>query len=309
MGMDLRESVKEWGYLTNPLLTPISFLLTFRMGRAAIRFWDARAAAGKITQVCRDSISTASVACTASRRSRGTPCRPATNGYQTMNGTEGREQEEALLDEYARWLAVFPVAVKNFLRPEKRSGWDDDTYYKKRRFEIGPLLEEKDAHRVLSQRHGPLVVLDKLREIAFSICFSAHSGTHDTDPQSMLHAMGNASLYKQLSEQIDALSGASGTMERINGTPLPFIYVVHLRTFLLLYLFLVNLNGMANYGWPVMFALFAENVSLLGIEAASVECECPFKWNPNHLPLGKFSAGVAQNIAQTLNQVRGAVSD
>lgn len=293
---EVQERMKEWQAFTNPLLTPISFLLTFRLGRAAIRFWDARASAGKITQVCRDSISTASVACASSQRS-------ATKGNCSMKDTEGQCQEDWLLEEYARWLAVFPVAVKNFLRPEKRKGWDDETRYKKQRFEIGPLLEEKDAQRVLSQRYGPLVVLDKLREIAFSICFSACSGTHD--PQSTLHAAGNAALYKQLSEQIDALSGASGAMERINGTPLPFVYVAHLRTFLLLYLFLINMTGMANYGWPALAALFVENVSLLGIEAASVECECPFKWNPNHLPLGKYCAVVAQNIAQTLNQVQG----
>ena len=39
-------------------------------------------------------------------------------------------------------------------------------------------------------------------------------------------------IFRNLSEHIDTLTGAWGAMERINATPLPFAYVVHLRTFL-----------------------------------------------------------------------------
>ena len=42
------------------------------------------------------------------------------------NDTENGNDEEALklLCEFARWLAVFPLAVKNLLRPATRKGWD-----------------------------------------------------------------------------------------------------------------------------------------------------------------------------------------
>ena len=42
------------------------------------------------------------------------------------NDTENGKDEEAtkLLCEFARWLAVFPLAVKIFLRPATRKGWD-----------------------------------------------------------------------------------------------------------------------------------------------------------------------------------------
>ena len=35
------------------LLTPLSFLLVYRLNRSAVRFYDARAAAGKLIETCR----------------------------------------------------------------------------------------------------------------------------------------------------------------------------------------------------------------------------------------------------------------
>ena len=49
-----------------------------------------------------------------------------------------------------------------------------------------------------------------------------------------------------------------------------------------------------------MPALLAMGWSLLGIEAAAVECERPFGRRANHLALGSFAVTTAQNVAQTL---------
>merc|ERR1711865_782167 len=95
-----------------------------------------------------------------------------------------------------------------------------------------------------------------------------------------------AVIFRSLSEQIDTLTGAWGAMERINATPLPFAYVVHLRTFLVLYLLAWNLEALALHGWSAFPALVVVSWALLGIEAASVECERPFRWDANHLALG-----------------------
>ena len=54
-----------------------------------------------------------------------------------------------------------------------------------------------------------------------------------------------AVIFRSLNAQIDTLTGAWGAMERINATPLPFAYVVHLRTFLVLYLLAWNLEALA----------------------------------------------------------------
>ncbi|KAL7548761.1 hypothetical protein ACHAWF_012023 [Thalassiosira exigua] len=92
-------------------------------------------------------------------------------------------------------------------------------------------------------------------------------------------------------------------MERIAATPLPYVYVVHLRTFLLLYLFLWNLQGIGSGGLEAVPALLAASWALLGIEAAAVECERPFRLRANHLPLGKMCVVVARNVAQTMKTV------
>jgi predicted membrane chloride channel (bestrophin family) len=51
--------------------------------------------------------------------------------------------------------------------------------------------------------------------------------------------------------QINIFFGAYGAMEWIKGTPLPFAYVAHLRSFLLIYLFLMNMIEVAKYEWVV----------------------------------------------------------
>ncbi len=45
---------------------------------------------------------------------------------QNHNDIENGNDEEALklLCEFARWLVVFPLAVKNLLRPATRKGWN-----------------------------------------------------------------------------------------------------------------------------------------------------------------------------------------
>mmetsp|Transcript_4559 Transcript_4559/g.5813 ORF Transcript_4559/g.5813 Transcript_4559/m.5813 type:complete len:142 (-) Transcript_4559:174-599(-) len=111
-------------------------------------------------------------------------------------------------------------------------------------------------------------------------------------------------FFQQLNNQINILCASFGTMERIKNTPLPFVYVIHLRSILLLYLFLWNMTSIASIGWVALPALFAFNLSMLGIEAASVECERPFDWNSNHLTMGKFCILIARNIAQAMKEVR-----
>lgn len=58
-----RDTIMPLEDLVTPLLTPVSFLLVFRLGRSAVRWWDARAAAGKLVEICRSMASSAAVSC------------------------------------------------------------------------------------------------------------------------------------------------------------------------------------------------------------------------------------------------------
>jgi len=258
----------------SPLLTPVSFLLVFRLGRAAVRFWDSRTAFGKLVEICRVVMSTAAVSCK-------------------------HQHRHDLCNTFARWICAFPIATKNFLRPDLPCASGQS-----RRQEIGPLLSDRDAKDMLTPVNGggsmefiaPIHVLDRIRELAYILSFG------EIDDNTNNHQKGIA-IYRQLNGQIDTLCGAWGAMERIAGTPLPFVYVVHLRTFLLLYLFLWNLQGIGSNGWRSIPALLVASWALLGIEAAAVECEKPYQLHANHLPLGKMCVVVAKNVAQTLNTV------
>lgn len=272
---NIRHHIQSMEPLVAPILTPVSFLLVFRLGRAAVRYWDARAAMGKLIEVCRTTSSTALVGCA-----------PLGNVLW----------QRALAEDFVRWVAVFPVAVKNFLRPF-RVGTKHSASCN--RFdEVGDVLSLDDRRTFLATKnegkYAPILVLNRLRALAGQLALTYSERQSE---------VVNGVLFRQLNEQIDVLTGAWGAMERINGTPLPFVYVVHLRTFLLLYLFFWHAEAMAVNGWMALPPLLLASWGLLGIEAAAVECERPFHWNSNHLALGRACIVVAQNLAQTMDNL------
>lgn len=275
----IRDQLQSLEATITPILTPVSFLLVFRLGRAGVRYWDARAALGKTVEVCRTMASTALAG-----------LRPSSFS-SSKTGDDSKEQQrrrQLLADDFVRWIAVMPVATKNFLRP-----WEGELTSCHRANEIGEVLIDGDKREFLASKgttiYAPVLVLNRLRQLA-------REAAQETCEQNVALS---AVLLRQLNEQIDTLTGAWGAMERINGTPLPFVYVVHLRTFLLLYLLLWHMEAIASGGWPSLLPLQLASWGLLGIEAAAVECERPFQWHSNHLALGKAGIVVAQNLAQT----------
>ena len=262
--------------LISPLLTPVSFLLVFRLGRAAVRYWDARAAAGKLVETCRTLASTGIVGCA---------------------------DDATIQCDIARWACAMPVAVKGFVRPlpVPHRLMDAPTLLAYRRHELGGLLTDDEASRVLDDgSYGPIAVLTSLRAVAVRAAAAPPDGCGG------LTAAARAQLYKHLNEQIDTLTGAWGAMERVNATPLPFAYVAHLRTFLLLYLHLWAVEALAKHAWASVPVMLLASFALLGIEAAAVECERPFRGTTNHLALGKMCVVVARNVAQTLRHATNA---
>jgi len=281
-GDQIAESLNNYVFSIDSLMVPVSFLLVFRLGRAAVRYWDARAACGKLVELCRTFISTAAVGC---------------------SHVDDHENDR-IIEDIARWLCVLPIAVKDFLRADSRKGWEDSSWQRKKRFEIGPLLSDNDAELVINSKkdpsnYGTIVVLNRLRELAFAASSSLSSSRNNNDH----HHTNSAMFYRQLNEQIDIMTGAWGAMERINATPLPNCYVAHLRTFLFLYLLLWYTQAVAQHSWMALPYLICASWGLLGIEAAAVECERPFQWHSNHLALGNMCVVISRNVAQTLKQI------
>ena len=80
-------------------------------------------------------------------------------------------------------------------------------------------------------------------------------------------------IYRGLSDHVSGLTSAWGTLERINATPLPYVYVAHLRTFLVLYIFATASVAVAEWGVLAVPAVLLMSWSLLGIEAAAVSTQ------------------------------------
>jgi len=236
------------------LITPISFLLVFRLNRAAVRWYDSRAAAGKMIEICRTLLGQAVAYC-------------------------GHDQ--IACDDLCRWVVVFPMATRNYLRESALE-----------REELKSILSDREVLMLKAAKVQPLVCLDQMRLAALR---STRSNCVNAPPVA-------AMALQSMEQSITILNGAMGAMERINNTPLPFAYVSHLRTFLVIYLLGLPFVVGETLGWATPVVTFLIAFSLLGIEAAAVACERPFGLGANHLPLDHFCKTVADNVAQILHQ-------
>ena len=198
---------------------------------------------GTIIHTCRDTISIVAVALNAPERLA------MANDLKERVEPEKLNRSGCLLDSYARWIAVLPIAVKIFLRNHMdgtSKGWDDVEMETHRLKELNYILSTDDAQMLMTAKHPVIFVLNRLREIAYDICFAV-------DPNL------KANSYFLINRSLDTISGAFGAMEKISTTPLPFVYVAYLRTFLLAYLVFFNMYICAHYGWQGLVILLAVN--------------------------------------------------
>ena len=92
-----------------------------------------------------------------------------------------------------------------------------------------------------------------------------------------------------------------GGMERIKATPLPLVYVAHLRTFLMIALILLPYVLGPSWGWGTIPVVFVTAFALLGIEAAAAEVESPFGLNRvNALNMNGYCESFLSNIQQQI---------
>lgn len=113
----------------------VSIMLAFRLARAAIRFYDSRAAAGKLIEICRVATSEM-ILCS--------------------------DHDHVVRDTFLRWTIAFPVAVKNYLRGEPGSPSD-----------LRGILPDKDIAQLAAAPHQPLHCLHRMRALAYRAALSS----------------------------------------------------------------------------------------------------------------------------------------
>jgi putative membrane protein len=112
---------------------------------------------------------------------------------------------------------------------------------------------------------------------------------------------------RHMEDQLSKLVDAQGGCERIQKTPLPFVYVVMIKQLILVYLVTLPIAVCNHCGWwsPVLVAIVS--LGLFGMEEASVETEDPFGTGENCLDMTTYTLTVARDTGQMASR-KGGVS-
>jgi putative membrane protein len=189
-------------------------------------------------------------------------------------------------DAVIRWVAAFAVSSMHFIRgipeiiPETLLG----------------ILDIEEIEAMEKAPHPPLYVADQLRfflKEAFRIDIDTPFGLAHEKIQH-LHAQDLL---------LNGLVLHVGALERIRATPLPLVYVSHLRTFLLCFLLSIPYIWVRTLGYATIPLVCMTGYALLGLEGAAQEVESPFQKNrPNHLSMDAYCLTLIGNITQQIRQ-------
>lgn len=237
--------------------TSLSFLLVFRLNRAAERFWLARQCWGTIVGDVRHLVS----------------------GIEAHGGHDPVKRDDAI-----RWAAAFPIAVMQYIR-----GISDVPPGM-----LAGILSPEDVKLLESSPHKPLYAADRVRAALTDLfCVTAET------PPGLAHAW--AQQMDTLEQTLNNMMDQEGAMERIRSTPLPLVYVAHLRIFLLFFLLTLPYIWYPSWQWFTIPIVFITSFALLGLEGTAMEVECPFQRDrANHLDMDNFCILALSTIQQTV---------
>jgi ion channel-forming bestrophin family protein len=272
-------------FYTFVLNSTAALLLVFRLNRAAERFWIARHYWGDIAAYTRSIIS-------------GLLTHNNDEKVDDDGGDRGGNGAATTTDDAIRLLLVWALATKDLLRSkygtrkycgckttrrgkdnakDRGGNWNADTY--------AGLLTEHQVRQLQQYRHAPMIIMDQVR----AKLRQRYGGHHH-------HTMV---VLDRFEEQLNRLIWVGGGLERIQATPLPLVYVSHLRTFLLLNLLLFPwVYGGNVVNWWTIPMVGVAAFATLGIESAAAEVESPFRRDRvNALNMDGYVLGLLQ-IAQ-----------
>ena len=173
------------------------------------------------------------------------------------------------------WAIVFARAGRNELRPPEPLGKAFD------------LLPADQAAQVAQSPSVPLAVATKISE-----CLA-----EALRRQAISDIILNV-IDQSVQQGIDYLGGC----QRIRRTPLPYVYVVHLRRCLIAYCFTLPIGLVSSFGWWTIPVTLILAYMFFGIEEIGVEIENPFGDDLNDLPLNRFCETIENELWDLLPQ-------
>jgi ion channel-forming bestrophin family protein len=161
--------------------------------------------------------------------------------------------------EMVKWTVAFSFAARESLRRGKN--FDDLT----------DLLSEQELEALKSATHMPLFVASKIATLVQQARFSHH-----------IDGFSFAELEGQRNLLIDHI----GACERVLKTPMPLVYAIKTRRFILIFLLLLPFSLIGNLGFSAVFVFFLVAYPLLSLDRIGIELQNPFDTkNLSHLPL------------------------
>lgn len=184
-------------------------------------------------------------------------------------------------DQAVRWAASFCVATKHFIRSE----------HSMQNGELAGVLTMDDIEKMQDANHAPLYAASMVRYYLRKAL-----PIHKSDiPPHLGYAY--AIQMEHLEGLIDSMIAQVSGMERVRSTPLPIVYVAHLRTFLFGYLAVLPYVYVERWGWWTIPLVAFVSFALLGIEGAASECEIPFnKSRANHLGMDAYCLVIIDGV-------------
>jgi predicted membrane chloride channel (bestrophin family) len=326
-------------YFALVLNSSLAFLLVFRLNRSAERFWQARASWGMIVAVSRTMVSGVLMHATAlsiqreqerqrrwrrGQRKRNQPTNNNSHQHPTTAYTTDTASTTATTttttptltttpnveyhrDEVIRWIAAFSVSSMHFIRGLSELAPDT----------LRGILRQDQLQALEAQPHGPLFAADQIRwHLKELFRMDSYGNDYQEDdeeeeeneedrhhPAHVLIAEHFAAIQHldTLEVQVNELVKEIGALERIRATPLPLVYVSHLRTFLLCFLIATPYVWQSTLGYSTIPIVALTAFALLGLEGAAQEVESPFqRHRTNHLDMDSFCLGLLSNILQQL---------
>ena len=169
-------------------------------------------------------------------------------------------------NEMTKWLITFAFAHKESLRLQKNFD------------ELNDLLSADEISALQNAPHMPLFVSDKIAALLEQARFTQQ-----------IDLFTFAEFEKQRAALIDSIGGN----ERILKTPMPLVYAIKARRFILIYLLLLpfSLIEEAKMMSPLIAILVA--YPLLSLDRIGIELQNPFaRKNLSHLPLTTICNGI-----------------
>ena len=183
------------------------------------------------------------------------------------------KDEPATVARITEWTVAWFWAARGHLVEEKA---------------VGPAcqLPADEQSRALAASHVPAYVAGELTSIVA-----------DARKRDVIGDIQQQMLDVDIQTLIDHVGGC----ERIDSTPLPYAYAVHLRRALVLYcLTLPFALVSAFHEWTVVASLIVSYI-LIGIEEIGTEIEGPFGRRHNDLPLDRLCQRLEANLRDPNN--------